>query len=175
MGSFNFVKEGTFTSFTTITLKSVPDAPSIFLSHTGETAMLSFALKGLILSKIPNATIWMMEDIPVGAGSHGSQKFNQIIQEQMAAATTVVGVCDKSVARSHPEWGSPAEWRMGLKGGKTVLVLCIDGHMDEALQNPTCLEVAKHLQFFPIPDGMNAMVTKMIKTLVEHEIVPRIN
>merc|ERR1712008_84708 len=144
--------------------------PRIFLSHTGDKAALAMAIKGQILHEIPSARFWSMEDIPVGAGSRGDPKFNEIIETKMTWCSVVLGIADKSCEHSHKVWGSPAEWKMGLEQNKKVLILGCQGELDDALKNATCKEVARSVQFFPIPKDTSAESIKMIGAILKSEI-----
>lgn len=146
----------------------------IFLSHTGQTTSRALAIKGMVLHHIPHARIWSMEDIPAGSGSAGDPKFSVIIHEKMNWCSTVLGICDRTCETSHKKWGSPAEWKMGLDMGKKVIVLYLDGHMDAAKKNPVVEDVAKQVQFFPIPAGEDANSMKIMRAALSSEIIPNV-
>merc|ERR1711865_715008 len=109
----------------------------------------------MISEELPSAQFWKMEDIPVGSGSAGTPQFNMQIEDNMNWCTTVLGICDEKCASSHKEWGSPAEWRMGLNKQKTVVVLYLDGELEKAMENETVEALSKCLQFAPIPPDLN--------------------
>lgn len=160
--SENYIKER---------MVEAPKGPCIFLSHTSATSQLSLAIKAIVQSSLPDAAFWMMEDIPAGSGSAGAPAFNKQIQEKIRWSTTVLGICDDTCASSHPEWGSPAEWKMGLKSNKKVLVVVFEDAFDQVVQaSTTVAEVAKKVQFQPIPRDN----TKMLKSVLEADVIPHI-
>ncbi|CAK0809746.1 unnamed protein product [Prorocentrum cordatum] len=128
----------------------------------------------MVLHHLPHARIWSMEDIPAGSGSAGDPMFSDIIKEKMDWCSTVLGVCDCTCETSHKKWGSPVEWKMGLDMGKKVLVLFLDGHMDAAKRNPVVEDVAKQVQFFPIPACEDASNMKIMQGVISSAIIPNV-
>lgn len=147
----------------------------VFLSHTASTTALALSVKSVIQSVFPEAQIWSMEDIPVGAGAGGVPAFNEMILERIEWCTSVVGIADKSCEHSHAKWGSPAEWQMGYEAGKKVLVMYIDGEREAACRNPTLKELVKTLQLFPLPSNpTSAANLKIVTAVLKAEIIPKI-
>jgi len=148
----------------------------IFLSHTCKTTALSLAIQCMVSEVLPGASFWKMEDIPAGSGSAGNPRFNQQIMWSLDWCTTLLGVCDKTCAQSHPEWGCPSEWKKAFDLGKKVLILFINGELDEAKEGSAVLQdVARNVQLFPIPggDGSSSQI-KMIRGILRSDIIPQI-
>jgi len=149
----------------------------VFLSHTGRTSTLAAAIKGFILAKVANSKVWSMEDIPTGAGSGAEARFNEHILSELHRCDVVVGICDQSCRNSHPKWGCPAEWEIGRQLGKAVLILYLgQDELTAAKECPAVTNLVKLVQFFPLPGGPapDADALKMVKAIVENQIVPRI-
>ena len=62
----------------------------------------------MLRKAFPKVIIWEMGEIPPGSGSGGIDKFNKQITVNVDKCAVMIGLCD-----SHPQWGCPAEWKMG--------------------------------------------------------------
>lgn len=152
----------------------------IFLSHTAAMTATALLIKESIQSQLPENSecvveFWSMEDIPFGAGSKDDPTFNEIITSKMEWCSTVLGIADESCEHSHPKWGSPAEWKMGMDRNKKVLVCYPIGKFEVVKKNPTVKEVADKCQFHAIPaipDINDSESIKIIRALVKGLIIP---